>query len=144
MRKTVGAYSNLCPGDSRFGFQGMKPDSKPKPVNNIADLTKGIWIGLARKPQWRCLILLTGFAEIVDDGVVPGSIAVVCLVSALAFQGLTDHLPRHVWLAIGSKDWAPKSYGTPIRIEGFRKRCGSARPRPVKLPTRLNVVVAGP
>lgn len=44
-------------------LQGMKPDSKPKPVNNIADLTKGMWIGLARKPQWRSLIPLTGFAE---------------------------------------------------------------------------------
>lgn len=41
----------------------MKPDSKPKPVNNIADLQKPFWIGLARKAQWRCLIPLTGFAE---------------------------------------------------------------------------------
>lgn len=41
----------------------MKPESKPKPVNNIADLNKGMWIGLARKPQWRCLIPATGFAE---------------------------------------------------------------------------------
>ncbi len=41
----------------------MKPDAKPKPVNNIADLTKPMWIGLARKPQWRCLIPVTGFAE---------------------------------------------------------------------------------
>lgn len=41
----------------------MKPDSKPKPVNNIADLKKGFWVGLARKPQWRCLIPVTGFAE---------------------------------------------------------------------------------
>lgn len=41
----------------------MKPESKPKPVNNIADLTKNMWAGLARKPQWRCLIPLTGFAE---------------------------------------------------------------------------------
>ena len=41
----------------------MKPDSKPKPVNNIADLRKGMWVGLARKPQWRCLIPVTSFAE---------------------------------------------------------------------------------
>ena len=41
----------------------MKPDSKPKPVNNIADLQKPMWKGLAAKPQWRCLIPLTGFAE---------------------------------------------------------------------------------
>ena len=41
----------------------MKPESKPKPVNNIADVNKGMWIGLARKPEWRCLIPVTGFAE---------------------------------------------------------------------------------
>jgi putative SOS response-associated peptidase YedK len=41
----------------------MKPDSKPKPVNNIADLNKGMWKGLANKPQWRCLIPVTHFAE---------------------------------------------------------------------------------
>ena len=41
----------------------MKPDSKPKPVNNIADLNKGMWKGLAAKPQWRCLIPVTHFAE---------------------------------------------------------------------------------
>ena len=44
-------------------LKGMKPESKPKPVNNIADLRKPMWIGLARKPQWRCLIPATGFAE---------------------------------------------------------------------------------
>lgn len=44
-------------------LRGMKPGSKPKPVNNIADLRKPMWVGLARKPQWRCLIPLTAFAE---------------------------------------------------------------------------------
>jgi len=44
-------------------LKGMSPTAKPKPVNNIADLRKGMWIGLARKPQWRCLIPLTEFAE---------------------------------------------------------------------------------
>ena len=41
----------------------MKPDSKPIPVNNIADLRKPMWIGLARKPEWRCLIPVSHFAE---------------------------------------------------------------------------------
>lgn len=41
----------------------MKPGSKPIPVNNIADLAKGFWVGLARKPEWRCVIPVTGFAE---------------------------------------------------------------------------------
>jgi len=41
----------------------MKPESRTKPVNNVADMRKGMWIGLARKPQWRCLIPVTAFAE---------------------------------------------------------------------------------
>ena len=44
-------------------LKGMKPESKPKPVNNIADLRKNMWVGLARKREWRCLIPLTAFAE---------------------------------------------------------------------------------
>ena len=44
-------------------LKGMKPESKPKPLNNIADLRKPMWIGLARKSEWRCLIPVTGFAE---------------------------------------------------------------------------------
>lgn len=47
---------------------------------------------------------------------------VVCLVSALAFHGLTDQLPKQIWLAIGQKDWPPKSDGTPIRIVRFTER----------------------
>jgi putative SOS response-associated peptidase YedK len=44
-------------------FKGMKPEVRPKPVNNIADLSKEVWVELARKPQWRCLIPVTGFAD---------------------------------------------------------------------------------
>lgn len=36
---------------------------KPLPVNNVADLTKPMWRGIAPKPLWRCLIPATGFAE---------------------------------------------------------------------------------
>jgi putative SOS response-associated peptidase YedK len=41
----------------------MKPDSKPKPVNNIADVAKFPWKFIASKPEHRCLIPLTGFCE---------------------------------------------------------------------------------
>ena len=44
-------------------LKSMKPGSKPRPVNNIADLRKPTWAGLARKPEWRCLIPVTRFAE---------------------------------------------------------------------------------
>lgn len=41
---------------------------------------------------------------------------VICLVSALAFHGLTDQLPRRVWMAIGSRDWRPTVDYPPLRI----------------------------
>lgn len=44
-------------------LKGMSPSAKPKPVNNIADLNKPMWKGLAAKPHWRCLIPFTAFAE---------------------------------------------------------------------------------
>ena len=44
---------------------------------------------------------------------------VVCLVSALAYHDLTDQLPRAVWMAIGTKDWEPKTDTPPIRTVRF-------------------------
>lgn len=47
--------------------------------------------------------------------------AVICLISALAFHGLTDQLPRKVWFAIGAGDWAPKFSYPPARMVRFRE-----------------------
>lgn len=44
---------------------------------------------------------------------------VVCLVSALAFHGLTDQLPKNVWIAIGRNDWTPKPSDLRIRAVRF-------------------------
>ncbi|WP_380879521.1 DUF159 family protein [Sphingomonas sp. DBB INV C78] len=41
--------------------RGVQP--RPKPVNNVADLSRPMWRGIAAKPQWRCLIPITAFAE---------------------------------------------------------------------------------
>lgn len=40
---------------------------KPKPVNNIADLTSFMWRFVAPKPEHRCIIPLTGFCEAEGD-----------------------------------------------------------------------------
>jgi predicted transcriptional regulator of viral defense system len=45
---------------------------------------------------------------------------VIALVSALAFHGLTDQIPREVWMAIGTKDWVPVPSYPPIRVNLFR------------------------
>lgn len=44
---------------------------------------------------------------------------VVCLVSALAFHGLTDQIPRRVWIAIGHKAWSPRGDQPPLRIARY-------------------------
>ena len=41
---------------------------------------------------------------------------VVAMTSALAFHGLTDQLPRRVWIAIGASDWSPVPSYPPLRI----------------------------
>lgn len=44
---------------------------------------------------------------------------VICLVSVLAFHGITDQLPKKVWMAIGRNDWTPKPSDMPIRVLRF-------------------------
>jgi predicted transcriptional regulator of viral defense system len=44
---------------------------------------------------------------------------VICLVSALAFHGITDQMARPVWIAIGPKDWKPQIDYPPLRIVRF-------------------------
>ena len=48
--------------------------------------------------------------------------AVICLVSALAFHGLTDQLSGKVWIAIGAKDWEPVVDFPPIKVVRFAGR----------------------
>lgn len=44
---------------------------------------------------------------------------VVCLVSALAFHELTNHIPAKVWMAIDRKHWKPQLQQPPIRFVRF-------------------------
>lgn len=48
---------------------------------------------------------------------------VVAMTSALAFHGLTDQMPRTVWLAISADDWwAPVSQNPPIKVVEMREK----------------------
>ena len=44
-------------------LKSMKAGSKPKPVNNIADLDSFMWRFIAPRAENRCIIPLTGFCE---------------------------------------------------------------------------------
>lgn len=47
---------------------------------------------------------------------------VICLLSALAFHGVTDQMPRKVWVAIGPKAWKPQVDDPPLRIVRFTEK----------------------
>ncbi len=44
---------------------------------------------------------------------------VIAMVSALAWHGLTDQMPRKTWVAIGASDWSPVPGYPPVRIVRF-------------------------
>lgn len=44
---------------------------------------------------------------------------VIAMVSALAWHGLTDQMPRKTWVAIGTSDWSPVPGYPPVRIVRF-------------------------
>lgn len=44
---------------------------------------------------------------------------VIAMVSALAWHGLTDQMPRNTWVAIGTSDWSPGQGSPPVRIVRF-------------------------
>lgn len=47
---------------------------------------------------------------------------VIAMASALAFHGLTDQMPRKVWVAIGPSDWSPVLAYPPTRIVRFTEK----------------------
>ncbi|MCY4183059.1 MAG: type IV toxin-antitoxin system AbiEi family antitoxin domain-containing protein [Gammaproteobacteria bacterium] len=70
---------------------------------------------------------------------VPGG--VVCLVSALAYHGLTDQLPRSVWIAVEKGRWSPKpNGGVNIRVVRFTDALladGAAAARIENVPVKI-------
>ena len=44
---------------------------------------------------------------------------VIAMVSALAWHGLTDQMPRKTWVAIGTSGWSPVPGYPPVRIVRF-------------------------
>jgi predicted transcriptional regulator of viral defense system len=47
---------------------------------------------------------------------------VIAMTSALAFHGLTDQMPRQVWVAIGKTHWEPVPTYPPTRIVRFEDK----------------------
>lgn len=47
---------------------------------------------------------------------------VIAMTSALAFHGLTDQMPRRIWVAIGKGNWEPVPSYPPTRIVRFEDK----------------------
>jgi len=43
-------------------------------------------------------------------------LGIICLTSAVSFHGLTDQLPRKVWIASGVSNWSPEPSSRSPRI----------------------------
>lgn len=57
--------------------------------------------------------------QILAEAIMRAPKGVIALVSALTFHGLTDQMPRRVWIAIGTSDWAPVQSYPPLRMVRF-------------------------
>jgi predicted transcriptional regulator of viral defense system len=77
-------------------------------------LVRKISRGLYATPQ-RQESEFSSFAEIASKH----PKALVCLVSALSFHGLTAQAPHEVWIAIGNKDRIPTMTYPPLRVVRF-------------------------
>lgn len=55
---------------------------------------------------------------------------VIALVSALVFHGLTDQMPRRIWMAIGASDWAPVESYPDAHGAVYRALSASGRRKP--------------
>jgi predicted transcriptional regulator of viral defense system len=78
----------------------------------IERLSRGIY-QIARSP----LLSNPGYAEIF----LRSDKAVLCLLSALNFHGLTTQLPHEVWIAVEGTSRAPKLEYPPIKVFRFSK-----------------------
>ena len=47
---------------------------------------------------------------------------IIAMVSALAYHGLTDQMPRKTWVAIGASDWSPVPGYPPVRTVRFAEK----------------------
>ena len=90
---------------------------KPKPVNNIADLTSFMWRFVAPRPEHRCIIPLTGFCEAEGE---KGA-------KTRTWFGVKDQ-PIFAWAGMwkDSAEWGPVYSGADDRLQ----RGGAAGPRP--------------
>jgi len=97
---------------AEFGEAGITATtvSRMEQSGEVVRLARGLYqlADAALDPQQS----LAEAARLVPKGV-------ICLVSALAFHGLTDQMPPKVWIAIGRKDWRPRVSYPPIRIARF-------------------------
>ena len=95
---------------------GIAPETIPRAVHNgqLIRISRGLYQRADSEVEPEQA--LAEAAKRVPKGV-------IAMVSALAFHGLTDQMPRQIWVAISAKDWgAPAPSYPPIRIVELRDK----------------------
>jgi predicted transcriptional regulator of viral defense system len=86
-------------------------------ANRIVQLGRGLY-RLAEAPETEYLDLITVAAKVPDG--------VVCLISALAFHGITTEIPHEVYLAVRHGKEQPRLDYPPLRVFRFSEETISA------------------
>ncbi len=81
----------------------------------MVSLSRGVY-QLAEMENLPTEIDLVNVAKIVPHGV-------ICLISALSFNGLTTQIPHEIWLAVERKARKPKISYPPVRVIFFSGSC---------------------
>jgi predicted transcriptional regulator of viral defense system len=86
-------------------------------ANRIVQLSRGLY-RLADAPETEHLDLITVAAKVPDG--------VICLISALAFHGITTEIPHEVYLAVRHGKEQPRLDYPPLRVFRFSEETISA------------------
>ena len=107
LRDLLGARTMMRAGELRAAGIGAQTIARAVADGELERIARGLY--QHRDTQIEEHQILAEAATRVPKGV-------VAMTSALAFHGLTDQLPRRVWIAIGASDWSPVPSYPPLRI----------------------------
>lgn len=110
LRDLFAAHTMLRAGDLRAAGIGPQTIARAVEAGELERISRGLY--QRRDAEIEEHQILAEAATRVPKGV-------IALTSALAFHGLTDQMPRRVWMAIGASDWSPVQSYPPLRIVRF-------------------------
>lgn len=110
LRDLFAAHSMMRAGELRAAGIGPQTIARAVEEGELERISRGLY--QRRDAEIEEHQILAEAATRVPKGI-------IALTSALAFHGLTDQMPRRIWMAIGVSDWSPVQSYPPLRIVRF-------------------------